>query len=81
MHTSETSSRRTDTTCAACRNASIDAQPSPDGTRLGELWSVLPEHSGVDAEGVLEVGGVSVSELAERYGTPLYVYDETDTSP
>ncbi|GAB2555256.1 diaminopimelate decarboxylase [Leucobacter ruminantium] len=51
-------------------------QPSPEGTRLGELWSILPEESGVDERGVLHIGGVSVEELAERYGTPLYVYDE-----
>jgi diaminopimelate decarboxylase len=77
MHTTETSPRRADASDDACRHAPGGAQPSSDGTRLGELWSVLPEQSGVDAEGILEIGGVSVSELAARYGTPLYVYDET----
>lgn len=28
-------------------------------------------------DGLLEIGGVAVMELARRYGTPLYVFDET----
>ena len=51
-------------------------QPSPDNTRVGELWSILPEESAVDESGMLHIGGVSVEQLAEQYGTPLYVYDE-----
>ncbi|MBK0418951.1 diaminopimelate decarboxylase [Leucobacter sp. CSA1] len=51
-------------------------RPSPEHTRLGELWSILPEESGVDENGALTIGGVSVARLAETYGTPLYVYDE-----
>lgn len=54
-------------------------QPSIEGTRLGELWSILPEESGrVDGPqgGELAIGGVAVSELAERYGTPLHIMDE-----
>ena len=27
-------------------------------------------------DAVLKIGGVPVTELKERYGTPLYVYDE-----
>ncbi|SDQ27805.1 diaminopimelate decarboxylase [Leucobacter chromiiresistens] len=52
------------------------SQPSPTGNRLGELWSILPEESAVDDAGVLHLGGVPVTELADQYGTPLYVYDE-----
>lgn len=52
-------------------------QPAPAGTRLGELWRILPEESTASSDGVLEIGGVSVTELAERFGTPLHVYDET----
>ena len=52
-------------------------QPAPAGTRLGELWRLLTEESAASADGVLEIGGVSVTELAERFGTPLHVYDET----
>ncbi|MDJ0339381.1 diaminopimelate decarboxylase [Cryobacterium sp. PH31-O1] len=52
-------------------------QPAPPGSRLGELWRILPEESGTTADGVLEIGGVTVTELAERFGTPLHIYDET----
>lgn len=52
------------------------SQPDVEGTRVGDLWSILPEESSLDAAGVLHLGGVSVTELAEQYGTPLYVYDE-----
>ena len=51
-------------------------RPDPAGTRVAELWDVLPEEAAVDDAGVLHLGGVSVTELAERFGTPLYVYDE-----
>jgi diaminopimelate decarboxylase len=37
---------------------------------------LLPLSHGVDAAGRLSVGGVDVLELAERFGTPLFVYDE-----
>jgi len=39
-------------------------------------WSLLPETAGLDVAGGLSVGGVGVEELAERFGTPLFVYDE-----
>ena len=32
--------------------------------------------SRVDGRGRLSVGGVDVAELADAYGTPLFVYDE-----
>ncbi|PRI11258.1 diaminopimelate decarboxylase [Leucobacter massiliensis] len=54
-------------------------QTAPEGTRLGELWRILPEESGriaTAAGGELAIGGVGVTELAERYGTPLHVIDE-----
>lgn len=53
---------------------------APEGTRLGELWSILPEESGrvetSDGTGELAVGGVGVTELAETFGTPLHIMDE-----
>ncbi|MBP1326857.1 diaminopimelate decarboxylase [Leucobacter exalbidus] len=61
------------TTAAHTRHA----QPAPTGTRLGELWDVLPEESGSTPEGTLTLGGVSVTALAEEYGTPLHIVDET----
>lgn len=38
--------------------------------------SLLPDTAEIDAGGGLSVGGVAVVDLAERYGTPLFVYDE-----
>lgn len=55
---------------------SSETQPDPTGTRLGELWSILPEESSRTAGGELAIGGVAVSELAEQYGTPLHIVDE-----
>lgn len=52
----------------------------PEGARLRELWSILPECSTrvqTNNGGQLAIGGVGVGELAERYGTPLHVIDET----
>lgn len=37
---------------------------------------IFPQHAAVNAEGVLEVGGCAVPQLAEEFGTPLYVVDE-----
>ena len=39
---------------------------------------VWPERAHRDADGRLVVGGVAATELAERFGTPLYVVDESD---
>ena len=49
--------------------------PAPS---LDALWPILPENAAIDAATpeVLSIGGVPVTELAEQYGTPLYVYDE-----
>lgn len=43
---------------------------------LDEAWSILPENSGSDGSGELQIGGVSVADLAEEYGTPLHIIDE-----
>ncbi len=40
-----------------------------------QLW---PATARRDDAGVLSIGGVSTSDLAARYGTPLYVVDERD---
>ncbi|HEX3333754.1 MAG TPA: diaminopimelate decarboxylase [Acidimicrobiales bacterium] len=37
---------------------------------------LLPRSSSVDEKGHLHVGGIDVLELAEEFGTPLFVYDE-----
>jgi diaminopimelate decarboxylase len=40
------------------------------------LANVLPLSAGVTSAGHLTAGGCDLVELAETYGTPLYVYDE-----
>jgi diaminopimelate decarboxylase len=40
------------------------------------LRRLLPDNAAVGHDGWLEVGGVSVEELVDEYGTPLFVYDE-----
>jgi diaminopimelate decarboxylase len=37
---------------------------------------LLPDSAEVGADGGLQIGGCDVAELAERYGTPLFIYDE-----
>ena len=39
-------------------------------------WSLLPETAEASDDGRLRIGGVDVGDLADRYGTPLFVYDE-----
>ena len=41
-----------------------------------DLGRVLPDTATVDARGRLQIGGCDTSELAERFGTPLFVFDE-----
>ena len=38
--------------------------------------TILPRSARVNAAGHLEIGGCDTLELARRYGTPLYVFDE-----
>ncbi len=38
--------------------------------------ALLPDNAGVSADGHLTIAGVDVLSLAERFGTPLFVYDE-----
>jgi diaminopimelate decarboxylase len=40
--------------------------------------SLLPGSAAVDARGRVSVGGVLLSEIAQRFGTPCYVYDEDE---
>jgi diaminopimelate decarboxylase len=39
-------------------------------------WGLLPDSAEVGPDGQLLVGGCDLAELAEEYGTPLFVYDE-----
>lgn len=49
--------------------------PDDPNALAPQVW---PERAHRDAEGRLVVGGLAVTELAERFGTPLYVVDESD---
>ena len=40
--------------------------------------SLLPRSASIDADGRVRLAGVALDELAERFGTPLYVYDEDE---
>src|ERR1700733_10581322 len=44
--------------------------------RGADLLPLFPEHSSVSPDGELAIGGVGVTELAERFGTPAYIVDE-----
>ncbi|HXF36941.1 MAG TPA: diaminopimelate decarboxylase [Actinomycetota bacterium] len=48
----------------------------PAGDRDQSLPDVFPETARINAGNELEVGGCSVPDLARRFGTPLYVFDE-----
>ena len=41
-----------------------------------DLLPLFPEHSSVTRDGELVIGGVGVTELAGRFGTPAYLVDE-----
>ena len=56
------------------------AGPRPDDAAALDALapSVWPRDAARGADGVVRLGGVDVRELAERYGTPLFVVDEAD---
>ena len=39
-------------------------------------WHLLPETAAVDETGGLMIGGCDVQEVAEEFGTPVFIYDE-----
>ena len=41
------------------------------------LRPAWPDTTERDASGVMHIGGMSLQVLAEQFGTPLYIYDET----
>ncbi|MDN3494571.1 diaminopimelate decarboxylase [Planococcus sp. APC 4015] len=49
--------------------------PDDANELLSPIW---PSDAARDADGTLVVGGVSATALAERFGTPLYVFDEDE---
>ncbi|WP_067885907.1 diaminopimelate decarboxylase [Nocardia vaccinii] len=69
---------------AGPRHAEIPHAPNlperpKDPAQLIDLpANVWPRNASRDADGVVRLAGVPVSELAERFGTPLFVVDEDD---
>lgn len=51
----------------------VRAVPDDANALAPQVW---PEDAVRDEHGVVHVGGVSVTDLRERFGTPLYVLDE-----
>ncbi|MDR2372942.1 MAG: diaminopimelate decarboxylase [Bifidobacteriaceae bacterium] len=49
--------------------------PQDVNALLAAIW---PAHAAKAADGVLQVGGLSVTDLAAQVGTPAYVIDEAD---
>ena len=54
--------------------AEAGRQPKPDDRPLP--WGLLPDSAAIHDDGWLRVGGCSTQDLAEEFGTPLFVYDE-----
>src|ERR1700742_2544088 len=52
--------------------------PPASPADLNELSAAVWPRSARRSDGALQVGGVDVRELAETYGTPLFVCDEAD---
>ena len=57
------------------------SQPTPAGAPPSDLGALDPHvwpRSAERIDGVLHLGGRSVTELARTHGTPLFVLDEGD---
>lgn len=52
----------------------VDGGPDPVAARIVDLF---PDGTTLDDRGGLVVGGVSLADAADRYGTPTYVVDES----
>ncbi|MEU5877551.1 diaminopimelate decarboxylase [Spirillospora sp. NPDC047279] len=65
---------------AGPRHADVltEDHPMPPAEDLNALDAAIWPRGAKREGGVMTVGGVDVRELAETYGTPLYVYDEDD---
>ncbi|MER7949756.1 diaminopimelate decarboxylase [Streptomyces sp. NPDC096079] len=52
--------------------------PAPDRPDTDDDLSIWPQSARPERDGDLRVGGVSLAETAERFGTPVYVLDEEE---
>ncbi len=60
------------------RHADIPARPQTTVQLLGLAPNVWPHSAQRSDDGVVTVGEVAVTDLAQEYGTPLFVIDEED---
>jgi diaminopimelate decarboxylase len=54
----------------------VQSNPSPTDRSRPVPPQLLPRTAEVDGDGTLLIGGCNVLDLAEEFGTPLFVYDE-----
>jgi len=54
----------------------LGRQPGYDDPTGAVATALLPQTAEIDPAGRLRVGGLDLVELAEEFGTPLFVYDE-----
>ena len=54
----------------------VDRPFEPNADPHSPNRNLAPISARLDARGRLEVGGIALSDLAQRYGTPLYLLDE-----
>ena len=58
--------------------AAVSGQPSVPADINALTPAIWPRNAQRGEDGVVTIAGVPTTVLAERYGTPLYVYDEAD---
>lgn len=56
----------------------LPERPDDPATLIDLPANVWPRNASRDADGMVRLAGVPVNELAEQYGTPLFVIDEDD---
>ena len=54
----------------------MTTSPRPDARSRPVPRQLLPDTAETDGDGSLLIGGCRVVDLAEEFGTPLFVYDE-----
>ncbi|CAL9564038.1 Diaminopimelate decarboxylase [Streptomyces sp. enrichment culture] len=54
------------------------SRPIAAADRLSLSSGIWPSTAAENEKGVLMLGGMAATEIAERHGTPVYVFDETD---
>nr|WP_287391589.1 hypothetical protein [Candidatus Microthrix sp.] len=54
----------------------MQSNPSPTDRSRPVPPQLLPRTAEADGDGTLLIGGCNVLDLAEEFGTPLFVYDE-----